>query len=653
MPDRLDRILALLSPHVPLDEPPAQTGARGAAPGRRLLPLLVAAVVGASALTGCASARDARSAQADPARAEAKSDGAEPDRPMFTLSSDGELEPTPATPLPPKMPLPELPLTADIMYRVLAAEISMQRGLTGPAYRTYVELARSTRDPRFAQRATEIAFNARVPQQALDGARLWTDLAPTSPAARQVLSTLLVLNARWEEAEPLLSLQLNGVPPSHRPEAILQLQQQLSRTSDPAGAAALLQRLVANDMQSAETRLALARAKETAGDVPGALAELDEAQRLRPDYEAAALMAAELRADNAPEQAIAGLKRFLDKAPASVNGRITLARVYLQRNEMDAARREFEALRKVAPDDPRVPLALGLTGLQARRYDEAERYLHEYLRLAEKAPSSNPDVAYQYLAQIAEERKDYAGAVQWLDRIEDQRMVGAASVKRAQMLGRMGRFDDAQAIFGDMLADAEDIADPDQRAQRMMAVRQAEVGMLMEVKAYDRARKVLDERIKAEPNNAEWLYELAMLDEREKRYDSMERRLRQFIALQPDQKQGYNALGYSLADRNIRLQEALKLLEKATELGPDDPYIMDSLGWVKFRLGQLQPAAKLLRDAYAKAPEAEIAAHLGEVLWQLGERDEARKTWEEGVKLDPNNETLVETLRRYNVRLAQ
>lgn len=653
MPDRLDRIPALLSPHVPLDEPPALTGVSRAAPGRRLLPLLAAAVVGASALTGCASARDARSAQADPARAEAKSDGVEADRPMFTLSSDGELEPTPATPLPPKMPLPELPLTADIMYRVLAAEISMQRGLTGPAYRTYVELARSTRDPRFAQRATEIAFNARVPQQALDGARLWTDLAPTSPAARQVLSTLLVLNARWEEAEPLLSLQLNGVPPSHRPEAILQLQQQLSRTSDPAGAAALLQRLVANDMQSAETRLALARAKETAGDVPGALAELDEAQRLRPDHEAAALMAAELRADSSPEQAIAGLKRFLDKAPASVNGRITLARVYLQRNEMDAARREFEALRKVAPDDPRVPLALGLTGLQARRYDEAERYLHEYLRLAEKAPSSNPDVAYQYLAQIAEERKDYAGAVQWLDRIEDQRMVGAASVKRAQMLGRMGRLDDAQAIFGDMLADAEDIADPDQRAQRMMAVRQAEVGMLMEVKAYDRARKVLDERIKAEPNNAEWLYELAMLDEREKRYDSMERRLRQFIALQPDQKQGYNALGYSLADRNIRLQEALKLLEKATELGPDDPYIMDSLGWVKFRLGQLQPAAKLLRDAYAKAPEAEIAAHLGEVLWQLGERDEARKTWEEGVKLDPNNETLVETLRRYNVRLAQ
>lgn len=635
MPDRLDRISALLL---------------SCRIRRRTPAIAAAAFVAVASLAGCATARDGgQSAQAQaPASAEA-----DEQRPMFTLTSEGELEPTPATPLPSRPPLPAVSLTSDIMYRVLAAEISMQRGFSGTAYRTYIELARSTRDPRFAQRATEIAFNARISQQALDGARLWAELAPTSGAARQVLSTLLVVNGRWDEAEPLLALQLNGVPPSQRPEAILQLQQQLSRTSDPAGATALLQRLVANDMQSAETRLALARAKETAGDVPGALAELDEALRLRPDYEAAALMAAELRSESAPQEAIDGLKRFLAKAPASINGRITLARLYLQRNEMEAARREFESLRKVAPEDPRVPLALGLTGLQARRYDEAERYLREYLLLAEKSPSSNPDIAYQYLAQIAEERKDYAAALQWLDRIEDQRFAGAAAVKRAQMLGRMGKLDDAQAVFGEMLADAEDIPDPRQRSQRMTAIRQAEIGMLMEAKAYDRARKLLDERMKAEPDNAEWLYELAMVDEREKRYDSMERRLRRFIALQPDQKQGYNALGYSLADRNERLPEALKLLEKAAELGPDDPYIMDSLGWVKFRLGELQPAAKLLRDAYAKAPEAEIGAHLGEVLWRMGEENEARRTWREAVRIDPDNETLIDTLRRYNIRLPE
>jgi len=572
-------------------------------------------------------------------------------RPAMKVAAEA-VTPVRSNPLPPKMPLPAVPLSADILYRVLAAEISAQRGVVGPAYQTYLELARNTRDPRFAQRATEIAFNARSAQQALDAARLWTELAPTSAGARQVLSTLLVLSGRWDEAEPLLALQLNGVPPSHRPEAILQMQQQLSRTSDPAGAAALLQRLTASDARSAETHLALARAKEAANDIPGALAELDEAQRIRPDYEAAALMAAELRADSAPDEAIAGLKSFVGRAPASVNGHITLARLYLQQNDLQAARAEFETLRKIAPKDPRVPLALGLTSLQSKRYDEAEQYLKEYLQLAEQVPAASPDIAYQYLAQIAEEKKDYPAAVAWLDRIDDSRLAPAAAVKRAQLLGRMGKLDDAQAVFNDMLADAEDIAEPDQRAQRMTAIRQAEVGMLIDAKAYDRARKVLEERVAAEPDNSDWVYELAMLDEREKRYDSMEKRLRRVIAMQPDAKQGYNALGYSLADRNVRLPEALQLLEKASALGPDDPYIMDSLAWVKFRLGQLQPAAELLRNAYAKAPEAEIGAHLGEVLWQLGQQDEARKTWNEAAKIEPDNVILIDTLRRYNVPLS-
>ncbi len=549
--------------------------------------------------------------------------------------------------------LPNVTLTGDIMYSVMAAEISLQRGLVGPAYRTYIELARSTRDPRFAQRATEIAFNARVPQQALDAARLWSDIAPGSPAARQVLSALLVLNGRWNEAQPLLAQQLSGVPANHRAESILQLQQQMSRTSDPAGAAALLQDLTREDARLPETQLAIARAQEIAGNAPAALAALDEALRLRPDFEPAALMAAELRAENEPDLAMAGLRRFLDKSPRSVNGHITLARLYLMRNDMTSARQEFETLRKVAPTDPRVPLALGLTSLQAKEFGEAEQYLKEYLQLAEKVPTANPDIAFQYLAQIAEERKDYAGAIQWLERIEDSRLAPAAAAKRAQLLARMGKLDDAQAIFGDMLSDAEDIPDPAQRSQRMMAIRQAEVATLMETKSYDRARKVLDERIGAEPDNADWIYELAMLDERQKRYDSMEQGLRRVIALQPEQKQGYNALGYSLADRNVRLPEARQLLERASELGPDDPYIMDSLAWVKYRMGELQPAADLLKNAYAKAPEAEIGAHLGEVLWQLGERDQARKTWTEAAKIEPDNETLIDTLRRYNVLLSK
>ncbi|WP_232232372.1 tetratricopeptide repeat protein [Cupriavidus sp. amp6] len=574
--------------------------------------------------------------------------------PMQIAASD-DARPAASTGKSARSQLPSLELTDDIVYMVLAAEISMQRGLVGPAYRTYLELARQTRDPRFAQRATEIAFNARIPQQALDAARLWREISPNSPAAAQVLSTLLVLNGRWDDARPLLQQQLAAVPASQRGDAILQMQQQLSRTSDPAGAASLLQELTRNDTKLPETYLALARAREIADDVPGAITALDQALKLRPGYEPAALMAAELRAEKEPDEAVAILKRFLDKSPESVNGHITLARLYLLRNDMQAARQEFETLRKVAPADPRVPLALGLTSLQAKNYSEAEQYLQEYLQLVEKQPTANPDIAYQYLAQIAEERKDYAGAIRWLDRIEDIRLAPAATAKRAQLLARLGKLDDAQALFGEMLADAEEIPDPGQRAQRVMAIRQAEVATLMETRAYDRARKVLDDRIAAEPDNADWIYELAMLDERQKRYDSMEKGLRRVIALQPQQKQGYNALGYSLADRNERLPEARMLLERATELGPDDPYIMDSLAWVKFRMGELRPAADLLRNAYAKAPEAEIGAHLGEVLWQLGEHEEARKTWTEAMRIDPENETLVDTLRRYKfeVQLAK
>ena len=186
-------------------------------------------------------------------------------------------------------------------------------------------------------------------------------------------------------------------------------------------------------------------------------------------------------------------------------------------------------------------------------------------------PGASPDVAYQYLAEIAEQRKDYQGALGWLDRIDDSRLETAVAVKRAQLLARMGKLDEADAVYADMIADTEDISDPVLRGQRLTAIRQAEIAMLLDAKAYDRARKALGERIAAEPDNADWIYELAMLDEREKRYDSMEKGLRKVIALQPDQKQGYNALGYSLADRNQRLPEALKLLEKASELGPDDP----------------------------------------------------------------------------------
>lgn len=550
--------------------------------------------------------------------------------------------------------LPSIALDQDIMYRVLASEISLQRGLVEPAYRTYLDLAQDTRDPRFAQRATEIAFLTRSPAQALTASRLWVELSPTSMPARQVQQLLLVATGKWSEVEPMLQAQLNKVSPGQRADAILQLQQQMSKSTDPAGAVAALQRIAAHDMQRPETHLALARAKVVAKDVPGGLAELDTALKLRPGYEDAAILAAELRADDDPDAAIAGLRTFLKAAPASIDGHLALARMYLVRDQQDKARGEFEALKKIAPNDARITLALGLLTLQQRQYDTAERYLKEYVAATAKSPTLSPEPGYQGLAQLAEEKHDYAGALVWVDKITgsangdaDGQTALAAGIKRGQLLGKLRRIDEAQQSFDELVADAEDIPDGPRRQALMDGIRQAEIGMLMDAKAYGRARARVNELLRADPENVEYTYQLAMLEEHDGHFDNMETLLRKVIDLRPGQAIGYNALGYSLADRNVRLQEAQELLEKAVSLAPDDPYIADSLGWVKYRRGDLPAATDILRKAWSSAPQAEIGAHLGEVLWQSGKQDDARKIWTEAAKLDINDNTLRDTLRRF------
>ncbi|WP_296228341.1 tetratricopeptide repeat protein [Ralstonia sp. UBA689] len=550
--------------------------------------------------------------------------------------------------------LPSVPLTGDIMYQVLAAEVSLQRGQPEPAYRVYLALAQDTRDPRFAQRATEIAFLTRSAPQALRASRVWVELSPTSMQARQVQQLLLVATGQWSEVEPMLQAQLNKISPGQRADAILQLQQQMSKSNDPAGAVTALQHIVAHDMQRPETHLALARAKVAAKDVRGALSELDTALKQRPGYEEAAILAAELRADDNPDAAIAGLRTFLKAAPASIDGHLALARMYLVRDQQDQARSEFEAVKKIAPNDARITLALGLLNLQQRQYDTAERYLKEYVSLTAKSPTLSPEPGYQGLAQLAEEKRDYAGALAWVDKITgsangdaDGQIALAAGIKRGQLLGKLRRIDEAQQAFDELVADAEDVPDGPRRQALMDGIRQAEIGMLMDAKAYGRARARVNELLKNDPDNVEYTYQLSMLEEHDGHYDNMETLLRKVIDLRPGQAIGYNALGYSLADRNVRLQEAQELLEKAVSLAPDDPYIADSLGWVKYRRGDLPAATDILKKAWAAAPQAEIGAHLGEVLWQSGKQDDARQIWTEAAKLDINDATLRETLRRF------
>jgi tetratricopeptide (TPR) repeat protein len=541
--------------------------------------------------------------------------------------------------------LPDVPLTGEIMFQVLAAEIALQRSEPAPAYQTYIALARSTKDPRMARRAAEIALRAQSPGDALTAAQLWHEYAPSSGAAAQLDASLLVLNGKLDDAQPLLAAQLASVPEEQRTSAIVSLQLLISRGPDRQGGLKLLQNLLQNDMKRPESSLVIARQQVIAGDNAGARQSLEQALKLKPDFEPAALMLAQLGPEERKE-AIALMEKAVAANPSERDLRTTLAQLYLGDDQIDNARKQFEAMRKTDPNDLAPLLALALIDLQQKQYDEASSYLQQYAAGAEKQGTAlriDAGQAYIYLAEIEINRKNFTAAAKWLDKVsQNSPQFVTARLTRAQVMAQQGDIDGARKL----LAALQPLA-PSPRDEA--AIARADAGILFDAKRYTESRKRLDEAVSQFPNDPDLLYDRAMSEEKLAEWPGMEADLRRLISIQPNNPNAYNALGYSLADRNERLGEAQKLVEKATALSPRDAFIMDSLGWVKYRQGDKDEAISLLRRAFQIQPNAEIGAHLGEVLWVSGHQDEARQAWRDALKLEPSNETVLNTLKRFDV----
>jgi tetratricopeptide (TPR) repeat protein len=334
---------------------------------------------------------------------------------------------------------------------------------------------------------------------------------------------------------------------------------------------------------------------------------------------------------------------------------------------LSAAQRYVDAiaqLQVVTRNRPELPapwLALGALQLELRQSRDAESSLQRFLAAratAAAAPAMASDdeddddssrgndggrtQAWLMLAQAADQRGDTQAANAWLDKIDDPQRALEVQTRRATLLARQGKLREARAMVQQV---------PERRPEDARAKLLAESQVLREVKQWNDAHAVLVSASERFPDDADLLYELAMMAEKLLRVDEMERVLRRVIELKPDHHHAYNALGYSLADRSLRLPEAQTLIKKALELAPGDPFITDSLGWVEYRLGNRDEALRLLRQAYASRPDPEIAAHLGEVLWANGARDEARRVWRDGRERDAANEVLRETLTRLQVKL--
>ncbi|SAL43457.1 TPR repeat-containing protein [Caballeronia terrestris] len=536
--------------------------------------------------------------------------------------------------------LPGIALSSQIVFQVLAAEVALQRGQPAPAYQTYLSLARDTHDPRFAQRATEIAIGAQSPNDALTAVQLWQQFAPHSDRAAQLSASLLIVSGKPDDAKPILERELAKVPEAQRADAILSLQSLLSRGPNRVGGLNVLKDLTKNDLQRPETQLAIARQQLLADDQPGAKASLEKALQLKPDYLPAALTLARMGPEERKE-GIASFEKYVEKNPKSHDARLALAQLYLSSDRLDDAQKQFEIMRKNDPKDLTPLMALALINIQKKQLDKAQDYLNQYAKTAESTPGADPGQAYIYLAQLSLEQKNDAAASQWLDKIpHTSQQYLPAQITRAQLLAKQGKVDEARQLLANLQS-----SDPRDIAQ----LARTDAALLFEAKRYTEAEANLAKASAAFPDDPDLAYDYAMAAEKNGHYDVMEAQLRNLMRTQPDNPQAYNALGYSLVDRNQRIDEAVKLIEKAVSLAPNDAFIMDSLGWAKYRQGNSTEAAKILKQAYELQPNAEIGAHLGEVQWKSGQQDQARATWRQAQKLEPDNDTLVKTLKRLQV----
>ena len=528
------------------------------------------------------------------------------------------------------------------MYQLMAAELAAQQGELGAAYSLYLKLARETRDPRLARRAAELALQGRALPQSVEAAELWRSLAPNSREATQALALLYASSGRYADAFPLYEAEVKSA--ASPALEISRVQRQIARAQDRQGAFALLERLAQPYLAQADVRLALAAGAQAANMPTRAAEEAKAALAIDPASERAVLAAAQYLQATDRAAAIELLEKSASRPDASIDLRLAYARLLVADRKYDLARAQFQQLLKADPDNPELVYSLALLSLQGNLRSDARTYLQRYLTLVEERPGEerDPDAAYIYLAQIAEDEKQYAEALQWLRKVEGGDEYVAARVREATVLAKMKRLDEARKMLRAVQPNSAE-----ERVQLLLA----EVQLLREARRYDEAYKMLAQALEKSPDSVPLLYDSAMTAEKLDRVDAMERQLRRVIELRPDYAHAYNALGYSLADRNQRLSEALQLIEKAHQLAPEDPYILDSLGWVYFRMGDLPQARKYLELAYNAKPDAEVAIHLAEVLWASGDPTGARKLLREVRASEPGNELLKSTIARLRIGL--
>ncbi len=529
-------------------------------------------------------------------------------------------------------PLPNKPFQAETFYALLVAEMAGSRERYDIALGNYVQQAHKTRDPGVAARATRIARYLNARQAALNTSLLWTEISPDDLEARFIAASELTQSGRLLEAveHSKVLLTRNSTPifqsiaaraakatDTQREQLLEQYQTLLvghpNNTELLVGAGLLLQQV-----QRPEEALIMAQ----------------RAIAVKEDLIPAAILEAKLLSQlKRPEQALKRLSELLNRNPDNKRLRLQYARL-LAGIDLSKAKTEFEHLVQQSPEDPELLFSLALIYNELEEFDKAEQQLTQLTQFDKRRSS-----AHYYLGRIAEKRQQWEEALKHYIKVEPGPDFMPALLQTTDLLVRANQ---AQAAHKRLSAARDRF--PSQ-AERFYLL---EAEVLSKHALYTEAQIILTDGLEQFPGSIQLLYSRAMVNEQLDRIGGLERDLRTILKYDPNNATALNALGYTLADRTDRYQEALELISQALQLKPDDPAIIDSMGWVQYRLGNYEEAVLRLREAMKAFPDHEIAAHLGEVLWVSGDKRAAEEAWQEGLKLTPNSRIIPSVIDRLN-----
>ena len=526
-------------------------------------------------------------------------------------------------------------LSEDLLYELLVGEFAGASGDMDESAEHYLSAAQQSNDPKVIARAAHIALFAKHYTDVIKICQRWRKVSADVSTITRIEAIAWLHLGEIEQAITAIEsvLIVNGQVVE---AGVGWLSHVLKKEATADDALQVLARMDEKYPDQAYLLLLKARFEAGAQNYGQAMQSIDRVIELAPDISDAYLIKAQiLSANDRDEEAVAAVELAVEKRPDDNHLRLQFARMLVQLKHYDQAWVEFQQLRAAMPDNHNILLSLGLLSIETGKMDLAKEYLQTLINAG-----SGDYQAHYYLGRIQQSQNEIMPAIANFERVLGGEYLMDARIRSAGLYAKIGRVDDALARLKALMKQS-------QKDSEQIRVYLAQGEVLRDAKRHREALEIYNLAIKGSPENTDLLYARALIAEKLDMLDITESDLLEVLSHEPGNANALNALGYTLADKTNRLQEAKGYILKAMALLPDDPAILDSLGWVYFRLGEYENALKWLRKAFAQLEDAEIAAHLGATLWQTGKLDDAKKIWNRGLELQADNPVLLDTMKRY------